>query len=136
MPDEWNLGIELIPQAGTPEPAAEDGDSKYIPGLADASRDGDGDGSRIARARTAVVVRARQAVEALAEDVGRQIGTVAKQTATGLESVPLDETRYSASQVQLTFSVKLTGGSGKAVEAFISAGGEAQIQVTLTLDRN
>lgn len=133
MSDAWNFGIELIPQAGAPEPAAENGDVEYIPGLADASRDGDG--SRIARARTAVIVKARQAVEALAEDVGRQIGTVAKHAATGLEAVPFDETRYSASQVQLSFSVKLTGGSGKAIEAFISAGGEAQIQVTLTLDR-
>lgn len=70
--------------------------------------------------------------------VGRQVGTVIRETLTGMDRAALGEATAAglrASSVELSFGVKLTGGAGKALEAIVTAGGEASVQVIVTLDR-
>ncbi|MGH3915658.1 MAG: CU044_2847 family protein [Pseudonocardiaceae bacterium] len=70
--------------------------------------------------------------------VGRQVGTVIRETLTGMDRAALGEATTAGlrvSSVELSFGVKLTGGAGKALEAVVTAGGEASIQVIVTLDR-
>lgn len=80
----------------------------------------------------------QDALTASARLVGEQVGTVVRETLAGMDRAGLAATTAAglrASSVQLSFGVKLTAGAGKAIEAIVTAGGEASVQVVVTLDR-
>ncbi|MGH3903174.1 MAG: hypothetical protein ACRDTE_03120 [Pseudonocardiaceae bacterium] len=80
----------------------------------------------------------QDALNASARLVGRQVGVVVRETLAGMDRADLAEATTAglrASSVQLSFGVKLTAGAGKVIEAVVTAGGEASVQVVVTLDR-
>lgn len=80
----------------------------------------------------------QDALNASAYLVGRQVGMVVRETLAGMDRAELAEATAAGlrtSSVQLSFGVKLTAGTGKAIEAVVTAGGEASVQVVVTLDR-
>jgi hypothetical protein len=80
----------------------------------------------------------QDALTASARLVGEQVGMVVRETLAGMERAELAEATAAGlrtSSVQLSFGVKLTAGVGKAIEAIVTAGGEASVQVVVTLDR-
>ncbi|HEU0087632.1 MAG TPA: CU044_2847 family protein, partial [Pseudonocardiaceae bacterium] len=65
------------------------------------------------------------------------VGMVVRETLAGMERAELAQATAAglrASSVELSFGVKLTVGAGKAIEAVVTAGGEASVQVVVTLD--
>lgn len=75
-------------------------------------------------------------VEAAARVMGEQVSIVLREALTGMDRAPLPAatgTGLVTSSVQLTFGVKLTVGAGKVIEAVMSAGGDASVQVAVTL---
>ncbi|MGH3943307.1 MAG: hypothetical protein ACRDTG_32720 [Pseudonocardiaceae bacterium] len=122
------LGIELFAN-GREEPAE---DEEYAPasGRHRAPRGGWG----VAR----VTQLGQDALTASARLVGEQVGMVVRETLAGMERAELAQATAAglrASSVQLSFGVKLTAGAGKVIEAVVTAGGEASVQVVVTLDR-
>lgn len=88
--------------------------------------------------RRTVTEFGQDAVEAAARAMGKQVGTVLKETLVGMDCVALPVTTctgFVTSSVQLTFGVKLAIGAGKVVEAVLSADGEASVQIAVTLTR-
>jgi len=80
----------------------------------------------------------QDALNAAARLVGEQVGTVVRETLAGMDSAELVKATAAglrASSIQLSFGVKLTAGTGKLIEAVVTAGGEASVQVVVTLDR-
>jgi Trypsin-co-occurring domain 1 len=69
--------------------------------------------------------------------VGEQIATVLREALVGMDGagLPTSGAGLVTSSVQVSFGLKLTEGVGKAIEAVMSAGGEASVQVTVTLTR-
>lgn len=135
MPDEEpapdaHVGIELfIDSAVGEEP---DEDEEYAP--ASGRHQARQRGWRAAR----VTQIGQDALTASARLVGQQVGTVVRETLAGMGRAELAEATAAglrASSVQLSFGVKLTAGAGKAIEAVVTAGGEASVQVVVTLDR-
>jgi hypothetical protein len=83
-----------------------------------------------------VVEYGHDTVEAATRVMGEQVSTVLREALIGMDRAPLPATTESGlvtSSVQLTFGLKLTVGAGKVIEAVISAGGEASVQVAVTL---
>jgi hypothetical protein len=80
----------------------------------------------------------QDALSSAARLVGQQVGAVVREALVGMEGEDLagaTAAGLQASSVQLTFGVKLTAGVGKAIEAIVTAGGEASVQVVVTLTR-
>ncbi|MGH3913093.1 MAG: hypothetical protein ACRDTC_06745 [Pseudonocardiaceae bacterium] len=133
MPDEGTaltagLGIEVF-ATGSHEPAENE---EYAPASSRhrAPREGWG-AARVAQL-------GQDALTASARLVGEQVGMVVRETLAGMERAELAAATAAGlrtSSVQLSFGVKLTGGTGKVIEAVVTAGGEASVQVVVTLDR-
>jgi len=126
---EVHVGVELFADQAGEKP---DEGEEYAPahGRHRASQQG----GRLAR----VTEIGQDTLNASARLVGRQVGMVVRETLAGMDRAELAEATAAglrASSVQLSFGVKLTGGAGKAIEAFVTAGGEASVQVVVTLDR-
>lgn len=124
------VGVELVVDSGVGEDP--DGDDDYAPASGK-------DRSSWRRGRAARVTRVGQdALNSAARLVGQQVGTVVREALAGMDGADLAEATAAglqASSVQLTFGVKLTAGAGKAIEAIVTAGGEASVQVVVTLNR-
>lgn len=134
MPDEGpapdaQVGIELfIGSAVDEEP---DEDEEYAP--ASGRHRAPRQGWRAPR----VTQIGQDALNASARLVGQQVGMVVRETLAGMDRAELAEATAAglrASSVELSFGVKLTAGVGKAIEAVVTAGGEASVQVVVTLD--
>lgn len=125
-----HVGIELFADGtGEVEPPE---DEEYAP--ASGRHQAPRRGGRVAR----VTQLGQDALSASARLVGEQVGMVVRETLAGMDRAELAEARAAglrASSVQLSFGVKLTAGTGKAIEAVVAAGGEASVQVVVTLDR-
>ncbi len=128
MPEEgsppgWRMGVELFVDADE-EPGA---DEEYTPARGRSWR------------RTARVAQLGQdALNAAARLVGQQVGAVVREALTGMDRAELPEATAAGlppASVQLSFGVKLTAGTGKVIEAMVTAGGEASVQVVVTLER-
>lgn len=77
-------------------------------------------------------------LNASARLVGEQVGLVVRETLTGMDRAELAAATAAglrASSVELSFGVKLTAGAGQVIGAVVTAGGEASVQVVVTLDR-
>ena len=124
------VGVELVVDSGLGEEP--DGDDDYAPASGT-------DRSAWRRGRAVRVTWVGQdALNSAARLVGQQVGTVVREALAGMDGADLAGARAAgleASSVQLTFGVKLTAGVGKAIEAIVTAGGEASVQVVVTLDR-
>ncbi len=124
------VGIELLVDSDAIEEP--DGDEDYAPASGT-------DRSTWRRWRAARVTRVGQdTLNSAARLVGQQVGTVVREALAGMDGADLAEATAAglqASSVQLTFGVKLTAGVGKAIEAIVTAGGEASVQVVVTLNR-
>ncbi len=135
MPDEGpapdaRMGIELFADSAVDEEP--DDYEEYAPasGRHQAPRRGWG--------AVRVTQVGQDALNASARLVGRQVGVVVRETLAGMDRADLAEATTAglrASSVQLSFGVKLTAGAGKVIEAVVTAGGEASVQVVVTLDR-
>lgn len=122
------LGIELFAN-GDGEPAE---DEDYAP--ASGQHRAPWRGWRAPR----VTRSGQDALAASARLVGEQVGAVVRETLAGMDSAELAEATAAglrASSVELSFGVKLTAGTGKVIQAVVTAGGEASVQVVVTLDR-
>lgn len=125
-PDE-RVGIEVFVDGDVDEKPASDED--YAP-----ARGGPWQGWRAAR----VTQIGQDALNASARLVGQQVGAVVRETLAGMDRAALADVTAAGlrpSSVQLSFGVKLTAGTGKVIEAVVTAGGEASVQVVVTLDR-
>jgi hypothetical protein len=82
-------------------------------------------------------------LKAAAEAVGNEValvvagvvGGIDKRTAARPGRSVLDTGSFDIGDLELKFGVKAVLGSGKAVEALLTASGEATVEVTLTLRR-
>ena len=80
-------------------------------------------------------------LRAAAEAVGREVASVVSGVVRGLEvrAGSLGESqgrdRFEVGEMELSFGVKATLGAGKAVEALLTASGEATVEVRLQLRR-
>ncbi|MDQ3151050.1 MAG: hypothetical protein M3R63_04770 [Actinomycetota bacterium] len=133
MPDEGpppgeRMGIELFVGGEVDEQSASE-DEEYAP-----ARGGPRRGWRAAR----VTQLGQDALTASARLVGEHVGAVVRETVAGMDRAELAEVTAAGlrpSSVQLSFGVKLSAGAGKVIEAVVTAGGEASVQVVVTLDR-
>jgi len=124
------VGIELFVDGAVEVEPAEDEEYAQASGRHQAPRRG----WRLAR----VTQIGQDALSASARLVGEQVGMVVRETLAGMDRAELAEATAAGlrtSSVQLSFGVKLTAGAGKAIEAVVTAGGEASVQVVVTLDR-
>jgi hypothetical protein len=127
---DTRVGVELFAN-GVPDGEPAD-DEEYAP--ASGRHRAPARGWRVAR----VTQLGQDALSASARLVGEQVGMVIRETLAGMDRADLTEAAAAglrASSVQLSFGVKLTAGTGKAIEAVVTAGGEASVQVVVTLDR-
>jgi hypothetical protein len=124
------LGIELLVGAGVD--VLQDEDDDYAPASG-------AEGTGRQRWRVGRVTQIGQdALSSAARLVGQQVGAVVREALVGMEGEDLagaTAAGLQASSVQLTFGVKLTAGVGKVIEAIVTAGGEASVQVVVTLNR-
>lgn len=124
------VGVELVVDSDLGE--GPDADDDYAPASGT-------DRSSWRRGRAARVTQVGQdALNAAARLVGQQVGTVVREALAGMDGADLAQATAAglqASSVQLTFGVKLTAGAGKVIEAIVTAGGEASVQVVVTLNR-
>ncbi len=121
------VGVELFMVTGAEEEPAED--DEYIPARGADQTSG--------RWRARVIRIGQDAVDSAARLVGQQVGAMVRETLAGMDQADLAGTTAAglrASSVQLSFGVKLTAGAGKAIEAVMTAGGEASVQVVVILD--
>lgn len=127
-PAAARLGVELFTN-GDEQPAE---DEEYAP--AAGRHRGSLRGWRAAR----VTQLGQDALNASARLVGEQVGLVVRETLTGMDRAELAAATAAglrASSVELSFGVKLTAGTGQVIGAVVTAGGEASVQVVVTLDR-
>jgi hypothetical protein len=98
-------------------------------------------GRHVAARDGRVALLGREVLRAAAEAVGREVAFVVSGVVAGIEHPdPLASGRsrvqtgsFAIDNLEMTFGVKATLGAGKAVEAFLTASGEATVQVKLTL---
>jgi hypothetical protein len=123
-----HLGVEFFVAVATDGPSDDEVDEEYAPAS-----------GRWRKWRGPRVTQIGQdALTASARLVGEQVGMVVRETLAGMERAELAQATAAglrASSVELSFGVKLTVGAGKAIEAVVTAGGEASVQVVVTLDR-
>ncbi|MGK8505829.1 hypothetical protein [Nocardia asiatica] len=119
------IGIELF---GNSEEVVTPGKA-HSDGYTDVAR------HRVVRGATAVGEAAvRMSGQIIGKTVAELIDQVVAEVDTGRESRDADALRLST--LQLTFGVKITTGAGKAIEAFVTANGEASVQVVATFTRD
>lgn len=121
------VGVELFVVTGVDEEPVED--DEYTPAR--------GTDRTPMRWRARVVRVGQDAVDSAARLVGQQVGAMVRETLAGMGQADLAGTTVAglrASSVQLSFGVKLTAGAGKAIEAVVTAGGEASVQVVVVMD--
>ncbi len=90
------------------------------------------------RSRNSVVRRGEQALRAAGRAVSAQVAVMATEIVRGLDGTGLTDPPPGAlglDSVEVGFGITLTAGLGNAVEAVVSAEGEAAVQVTVTLTR-
>lgn len=128
--DADHVGVELLVASEMSEEL--DGDDDYAPASGT-------DRNPWQPWRAARVTRVGQdALNSAARLVEQQVGTVVREALAGMDGADLAGSTAAglqASSVQLTFGVKLTTGVGKAIEAIVTAGGDASVQVVVTLNR-
>lgn len=124
---EVRLGVlldEVAPAA--PESVEELDDTGHVPasGYRGAHREG---------FRRRVVVVSDEVLRAAATAVGREVAEVVSGVVAGLEEKVPRVGSFDVGDVELKFGVKAVLGAGKAVEALLSASGEATVEVTVKL---
>jgi hypothetical protein len=137
MPDEFDVmpnirvGVLLPHSAGEPRPDELD-ETGHKPAFGGRRRAKDDEESRIA-------VLGHQVLQAAANAIGHEVAFVVNGVVEGIEknaaSANGQISSYAIDNLEMTFGVKATLGAGKAVEAFLTASGEATVQVKLTLKR-
>ncbi|UGT68040.1 hypothetical protein LTT66_33580 [Nocardia gipuzkoensis] len=118
------IGIELF------------GTSEEVVALSRTSSDGYSDVARHRVARGATVV-GEAAVRMSGKIIGKTVAELIDQVVAEVDDGrdPGDADALRLSTLQLTFGVKITTGAGKAIEAFVTANGEASVQVVATFTR-
>lgn len=138
---EIRVGVLLAPSEGVLTPAGpvvddlDETDELDETGHAEAW----GRRGRHAAPRRSVAVLGQDVLRAAAEAVGREVAVVVSGVVDGLEhpggAAGPATGSFDIDALDLKFGVKATIGAGKAVEALLSASGEATVEVTLTLRR-
>ena len=132
---EARVGVELFVSTALDAEPAEEPDEEYAPASGRHRAPRQGWVWRVSR----VTQLGQDALTASARLVGEQVGMMVRETLAGMERVELGHATAAglrASSVELSFGVKLSAGAGKAIEAVVTAGGEASVQVVVTLDRS
>ncbi|GAA3938252.1 hypothetical protein [Actinoplanes auranticolor] len=81
-----------------------------------------------------VVQLGNDVLRAAAEAVGGEVALVLDGVLAGIERrTPAAQRAFAIEDLELKFGVKATLGAGKAVEALLTATGEATVEVTLKL---
>jgi hypothetical protein len=96
---------------------------------------------RVAAGSRAVQI-GEDALRAAAEAVGHEVALVVASVVRGIDkqspslgSGAADTGSFSIGDMELKFGVKAVLGTGKAIEALLTAAGEATVEVTLKLQR-
>ncbi len=93
-------------------------------------------GRKISEEGPHTAVLGHDVLRAAAEAVGEQVGLVAAGVVSKIEQADGEDSqgsRFEIGCVELTFGVTVTMGTGKAIEAFFSANGEATVEVKLVM---
>lgn len=89
--------------------------------------------------RSRVAILGNQILQEVASAIGQEVALVVSGVVEGIEKNPAvasgQISSYDIDNLEMTFGVKATIGAGKAVEAFLTASGEATVQVKLTLKK-
>lgn len=92
--------------------------------------------------RNHMVVMGEDVLRSAAEAVGREVALVVAGVVGGIDARGadsgegvLDTGSFDIGDVELKFGVKAVLGAGKAVEALLTASGEATVEVTLRLQK-
>ena len=128
-PVEIRLGVFLEEVAPVEEPADRDLDETgHAPAAGYRGEHRNTVGRRVALAGEDVL-------RAAAEAVGREVASVVAGVVRGIEQRGPAATggSFDVGDVELKFGVKATLGAGKAIEALLTATGEATVEVTLQL---
>ncbi|SDT45546.1 hypothetical protein [Actinoplanes derwentensis] len=129
------LGV-LLEESALPEPddLDEPDETGHVPAAGYRGRHTISTGRQVAQIGNDVL-------RAAAEAVGSEVALVVGGIVAGIESrvpagaIGTDPQSYEIGDVELKFGVKATLGAGKAVQAFLTATGEATVEVTLKLRR-
>lgn len=137
--DEIRLGVllevEAEPEDGWPVGETDLDETGHVP--AQGYR-----GTHRTKMTRRIAVTGEETLHAAATAVGREIASVLVGVAVGLErsALPRADTARTASldidDIELKFGVKATLGTGKAIEALLTAAGEATVEVTVRLSRH
>jgi len=90
------------------------------------------------RTRAWAVAAGDAALSAAGDAIAGQVATIAGRVASELASSPIgggDPGQLAVETVEIAFGLMFTASGGKFMEALLTAGGEATVQVSVTLSR-
>jgi hypothetical protein len=138
MPGEAEIVVGVLLEPATDQDVLADDEldeTGHAPAWGERGRHAATKERRVARLGQEVLVAAAHAV-------GREVALVVDGIVAGIERPApngstggLHTSSFAIDNLELTFGVKATLGAGKAVEALLTATGEATVEVKLTLRR-